>query len=135
VVEVLRHTGAVGRVCVGSFSDARVAAVRRALGPALCTALGPREAVRLRRASRRAGDGGGTPGVACAQLPHRLGPIRVIDRRLVERAHALGLQVHAWTIDAPAEMEELLDLGVDGIMTDSPQTLRDVLTRRGQWHG
>ena len=38
-----------------------------------------------------------------------------------------------WTIDEPAEMDRLLDLGVDGIMTDRPAVLRDVLVRRAQW--
>jgi len=135
LIEVIKGTGALDRVCVGAFADRRVAAVRHALGPQLCTALGPREALRLRLASYRAGAGGGTPGVPCAQLPHRLGPLQITDRRLIERAHELGMQVHVWTIDEPAEMTWLLDAGVDGIMTDSPDVLREVLVGRGRWHG
>ena len=42
--------------------------------------------------------------------------------------------MHVWTIDDPAEMNRLLDLGVDGIMTDKPTVLKQVLTDRGQWH-
>ena len=52
----------------------------------------------------------------------------MVDRRFIAYAHRLGLQVHVWTIDEPAEMHELLDLGVDGIMTDHVDVLRDVLT-------
>jgi glycerophosphoryl diester phosphodiesterase len=68
-------------------------------------------------------------GVRCAQVP-----ASVATESLVGRAHALGLQVHVWTVDDTATMTSLLDIGVDGIMTDQTVTLRDVLTRRGQWH-
>lgn len=136
LVRSIRRTGSIERVCIGSFSDRRVAQVRAALGPRLCTALGPREAMRLRLAALAGGDHrGGTPGVPCAQLPHLLARVPVTDRRLVQHAHRLGMQVHVWTIDEPAEMERLLDMGVDGIMTDRPETLRDVLAGRGAWHG
>jgi len=60
--------------------------------------------------------------------------IPVVTRRTVAAAHARGIAVHVWTIDDPTEMERLLDLGVDGIMTDRPAVLKDVLQRRGQWH-
>jgi glycerophosphoryl diester phosphodiesterase len=67
------------------------------------------------------------------QVPHRRGPLTVASRGLIRRAHANGLQVHVWTIDDPAEMRELLDRGVDGIMTDRTDLLKVVLDERGQW--
>jgi len=137
LIEAIAHTNALDRICVGSFSDRRVGQIRAALGPRLCTSLAPRESLRLRVASLRNhhGDDGGTPGVPCAQLPYNLGPLPVTDGRLVAKAHELGMQVHVWTIDDPADMERLLDMGVDGIMTDQPTALRDLLIRRGSWHG
>ena len=56
------------------------------------------------------------------------------SERFVETAHRVGLQVHVWTIDDEAEMHELLDLGVDGLMTDRPRVLKDVLVSRGAWY-
>jgi glycerophosphoryl diester phosphodiesterase len=71
----------------------------------------------------------------CVQVPVRRGPITIVDDRFIRGAHRLGLQVHVWTIDDPEEMHELLDLGVDGIMTDHPKVLRGVLEQRDEWHG
>ncbi|GAB7006749.1 glycerophosphodiester phosphodiesterase [Nocardioides sp. AN3] len=75
-----------------------------------------------------------TPGRPVAlQIPHRRGPLTIAGRGLIRRAHANGLQVHVWTIDDPAEMTELLDRGVDGLMSDRTDLLKDVLVERGQW--
>jgi glycerophosphoryl diester phosphodiesterase len=68
-----------------------------------------------------------------AQVPVRHGRLPIVDGRFVRHAHRLGLQVHVWTIDDPGVMGELLDLGVDGIMTDRIEVLRDVYASRGLW--
>jgi len=133
LAEVIRRTNAIDRISVGSFSDRRTARVRAALGPRLCTSLGPRGVIRLRRASRRGLPGvGGTDGVPLAQVPARFG-VTVVDQRFVDHAHRLGMQVHVWTIDSPKQINRLLDLGVDGIMTDRIDTLREVYVARGLW--
>lgn len=131
LADAITRTGAIDRVCVGAFSDRRLARLRRTLGPGLCTALGPVGVVRLRLGSLRVP--AGSPPGQCAQVPTGFGPVPVVDERFVATAHRRGLQVHVWTIDDPAEMDRLLDLGVDGLMTDRPTVLRDVLVRRGQW--
>ena len=59
----------------------------------------------------------------------------VVTRRTVSGFHRAGAQVHVWTVNRPAEMEELLDMSVDGIITDRPDLLRGVMTDRGMWTG
>lgn len=123
------------RVCVGSFSDARLARLRDALGPRLATSAGPREVVRL-VARRRGAPARFVPQApVAAQVPERMGIARVVDAGFVRRCHAHGVQVHVWTVDDEPAMHRLLDLGVDGLITDRPSLLRDVLERRGSWEG
>lgn len=131
VIDAIRRTGTVERVCVAAFSTQRIEAVRAALGPRLCTALGPHAALRLRLPPAARGRLRITG--RCAQVPARIGRRIFVDERYVAAAHARGLAVHAWTVNDPAEMCRLLDLGVDGIMTDRADVLRDLLLARGQW--
>lgn len=66
------------------------------------------------------------------QVPTTHGRLRVVDRRFVEAAHRHGIEVHVWTIDEPAEMRRLLDMGVDAVQTDRPDLLADVLGLEGR---
>ncbi|MFF2719467.1 glycerophosphodiester phosphodiesterase [Streptomyces sp. NPDC058011] len=132
LLELIRRADAWDRVCVGSFSEARVARAHRLAGPRLATSYGVRGVLGLRLRSY------GIPaalraGAVCAQVPERQNGIPVADARFVRTAHALGLQVHVWTVNEPERMTALLDLGVDGIMTDHIETLRTVLSERGAW--
>lgn len=127
LVAALRRTASLHRVAVGAFNDLRLRRLRAELGPDLCTSLGPGGVAALMYGPAR-----GLAGHA-AQVPVRQGPITVVDRRFVRRAHERGLAVHVWTVDDAEEMHRLLDLGVDGIMTDRPAVLREVLEERGQW--
>ena len=68
-------------------------------------------------------------------MPVAYGRVTVTTGRFVARAHRRGIGVHVWTIDDGTEMTRLLDLGVDGIITDRPEVLKDVLVARGEWHG
>jgi glycerophosphoryl diester phosphodiesterase len=123
------------RVCIGSFSDARLDAVRERYGPKICTSMGPRDVAKLRLGTwlRRPPRSRGEAAPLIAQVPVKQGPIPIVTQSFVQGAHDAHLQVHVWTIDDPAEMHRLLDLGVDGIMTDEVITLRDVIQARGQW--
>jgi glycerophosphoryl diester phosphodiesterase len=131
LVEVLDRTKAHDRVCVGAFSGKRLKQFRALTGGRVCTSAGPLDIVRLRLA--RLGLAAGPFSANCTQVPTHFKPIPVVDRGFVDACHSRDLPVHVWTIDDPVEMERLLDLGVDGIMTDRPTVLKDVLVRRGQW--
>ncbi len=134
LVETARRMRVLDRICVGSFSESRLRAVRKALGPALATAAGQMGVAGFRFAP-----------LPVARLLHSSAPVlqipthhRVRGREvelvtpgLVRRLHALGKHLHVWTIDEPEEMHRLLDLGVDGIVTDRPAVLIDVFAARG----
>src|SRR5690606_41546431 len=111
--KVLRDTDALARVCVTSFSDKRTIGIREALGPRLCTGMGPAATTRLRFASwlGRAGSLLGDFVEGCAQIPIRQYGIRLVDERLLAKAHELGVQVRVWRIDDEAEMRRLAALG------------------------
>jgi glycerophosphoryl diester phosphodiesterase len=135
---VLRRTGAWDRVCVTSFSGSRLRSARGLLDRPVCMATSPAVIAAVRYTAGVSGRRR-RPGllarrlagwqVRCAQVP-----ARVASGSFVRRAHALGLDVHVWTINERAEMIRLLDLGADGIMTDDIEMLRKVLIERGQWH-
>lgn len=131
-LDLIERTRAWDRVCVGSFSEARVVRAQRLAGPRLATSYGTRGVLNLRLRSW------GVPAAlrgsaVAAQVPESQSGIQVVDHRFVRTAHARGLQVHVWTVNEPERMHRLLDLGVDGIMTDHIDTLRKVMEERGVW--
>lgn len=133
LVGLIGELDAWDRVCIGAFSEARLARIRELSGNRLCTSMGPRSIFVARLASLR----GQMPhgDADCVQVPASARRVRIVDRRFIDSAHSRGLPVHVWTINDESEMDRLLNLGVDGIMTDRPRLLREVLMRRGQWHG
>ncbi|MFI7332424.1 glycerophosphodiester phosphodiesterase family protein [Micromonospora aurantiaca] len=132
-VATVTRVRAGGRVLLASFSDARLARLRTLAGPKVATSLGMRGVARLRLASLHGRPLRLPPSVVAAQVPVAFGRVPVADRRFLAYCHRIGLQVHVWTIDDPAQMHHLLDLGVDGIMTDHVSVLRDVYRSRGHW--
>ena len=70
-----------------------------------------------------------------AQVPPRYGRVTVVSRRFVRNARRAGIAVHVWTINDAAEIGRLLDLDVDGVMTDDVELLRSVYVERGVWVG
>jgi glycerophosphoryl diester phosphodiesterase len=138
LVDLLDRTGAHERVCVGSFSSRSLQEFRHLTGGRVATAATPREVALflatswtvLSRLDRR-------HRFAVLQVPRTVpragGRLPLVTRSLVRRAHLAGVHVHVWTVDEPAEMEQLLDLGVDGLITDRTDLLKQVLIDRGLW--
>ena len=139
LVELVARTGAQDRLCVGSFTERVLrgfrARMRSRSSVPVATSCGIVAAGAMaflpggRRMPALVRDTG-----AVLQVPHRFRDrVTVVDERFVEQAHASGRHVHVWTIDDRDEIEQMLDLGVDGIFTDRPDVLREVLQAREVW--
>ncbi|MDG9719586.1 glycerophosphodiester phosphodiesterase [Streptomyces sp. DH24] len=131
-LDLVERTDSWDRICLGSFSEARVVRAQRLAGPRLATSYGTRGVLNLRLRSW------GVPAAlrrsaVAAQVPESQSGIQVVDHRFIRTAHARGLHVHVWTVNDPDRIHRLLDLGVDGIMTDHIDTLRKVMEDRGVW--
>ena len=113
VAALIRARQVQDRVSVGAVSQRRAWQLRRVFGSEVCHALGSVE--------------------AAAQVPSRHRGIPIVDRPFLKAAHARGIRVHVWTLNRPAEIESLLDLGIDGVMTNRLSLLKQILLRRGQW--
>jgi glycerophosphoryl diester phosphodiesterase len=128
--DLINKTATQERVCIGSFSDARIKQVAKNVG-AVCHSVGPMGAARF-----RLGAWGRVPlhyAAGALQFPVSEYGVRMVTKASVAYAHKRGLQVHVWTINDESTMHELLDLGVDGLMTDDCALLKKVLTARGLW--
>jgi len=124
------------RMCLGSFSTARITDLRHRFGPRLMTAATPREivrlltAVRLRRRPPQLDAG-------CVAVPERYPESRrglpVADARFLDAVAGAGTALHVWTVNEPDRMQALVGSGVSGIVTDELEVLRDALTEAGRW--
>ena len=129
-IDLIRSRDLHRRVCLNTFNDLRMRRIRKAaaeLEPAYSTPIA--STLWLKAASwvpflpyRTSAD--------CTQAPVEDRGIKVLDERFVDRAHRAGLGVIVWTINEAEEMRRLLDIGVDGILTDAPTVLKTVLDGR-----
>lgn len=134
VADAIERTGAHDRVCITSFSTARREAAVALLSRPVSTSAGTREAAAF-FAGGFLGANMAAPLVAvdAVQVPARLGVVRILTSRHIAAAHAAGKQVHVWTINDRAEMERLIAMGVDGLVSDRADVLKDVLVNLGRW--
>jgi len=127
LVRVVQRAGAVDRVCLGSFFDEQAERIGTLL-PQVARFL-PEHAATCHVLAAKSGQ----PANACpagydlASLPHRMGPMTVVDRAVIEHFHSLGIPVHVWDVDEEQDMRDLLALGVDGLITDRPDLASKVI--------
>lgn len=114
------------RICLASFSDRSINAIRDSVGPQLCTAAAQGEALRF-IFDARLGLDPAPLRADCLQIPPSAIGFQMITPRVLAAAEKVGVAVHAWTIDEEAEMRRLLEQGVGGIMTDRPSVLNNVM--------
>ena len=133
LADELRRLERTGSVIVASFLDHAIQSFR-ALAPEVATSAATGETATfyfsLQEGSAK------VPPAQALQVPPTFGDVTVVDERFVEAAHEAGLAVHVWTINEEDEMRALVDLGVDGIVSDRPTRLARVLKERGcAWDG
>ena len=135
---LIEKRGLHDRMCVGSFSQRNITEFRRLARGRVATAAAPLGVALARYGPGWLGAALRTPADVL-QVPSSVSvrghTLTVVTARLVETAHHQAKQVHVWTIDDPAEMHRLLDLGVDGLVSDRIDVLKDVLVERGAWTG
>jgi len=134
LASLLAEFGRQDDVIVASFLDEALDRFR-AVAPQVPTSAGTNATTECWRAVHEGRPIPSLPAVAF-QVPERLGELLVVDEPFVSAAHAAGIAVHVWTVNDETQMHHLVDLGVDGIITDLPSTLEQVLAGRGaRWMG
>jgi glycerophosphoryl diester phosphodiesterase len=133
LAEAIRRTGSAARVCVAGGWDSWLAELRARVGPELRSALGWRALATILAAAETRRRPALLTASGFVHLPRAFGGLPVLRRPVIELAHDLGLRVVAWTVDDPQVIDVLLDRGVDGIITDRPDVLRERLIARSLW--
>lgn len=130
-IDLVRRMNCLPRICLASFSDKRLAAVRKALGTEACMSGGPKTVAAQKFASWgwpvRSGS------VDCVQVPIRRYGIEIVTEGFIHHCQQNNIAVHVWTIDEMTEMRRLIRMGVNGVVTDRPSLLKQVAVEEGVW--
>ena len=119
-LDVIKNMNAFDRVCIASFNSKRLQNVR-SLYPDLCISMGPNEVFKTLAASLNLYKGE-IPG-DCLQIPMSYYGIKIVSKRFVDFVHSRGLKIMIWTINDIKTFKYLINLEVDGIITDKPKLL------------
>ena len=135
IIKLMKSGDYLDRVLLASFSEKRLRRIRRAV-PGVASSLGTAAIIQVVLASRASAPRrrrllsqvpGPALGVVCAQLPEKFRGIPILDQRLIDMVHEMGLAVHVWTINEAMDMARLLEMGIDGLVTDRPTLAREVI--------
>lgn len=127
--EMIRRHKMTDKVIVGSFRQAVIDEFRQTC-PEVATSATPSEVSEFLALSKTGLSESYSPPFQALQVPQNLSGLAVVTKAFVENAHRKNLKVHVWTINETADMQRLLGLGVDGIMTDYPDRLLNLLGRK-----
>lgn len=133
LIDLLQQQRSLERVCIGSFKDSRLKEVRSRFGDNVCTSMGPKQVARLLASTHGKRSWANQLRGVVAQVPMSQFGIQIVTNKSVTVAKDHNIPVHVWTIDDATEMHRLLDIGVDGIMSDRTRLLKDVFIQRGVW--
>lgn len=128
-VKIILSMNCLDRTCLASFSSKRLKKIRFLAGSGVCSSSGQMDIFRM--VCRSYGINIKSSDGDCAQIPRKQWGIPILTDRFLKIAHEENKFVHIWTIDDKTEMLELIDLGVDGLMTDKPSILKQAMIERG----
>jgi len=125
---LIRELKMIDKIIVGSFNQTTIDDFRREC-PEVATSASPSEVTEFLARSKAGLSESYSPPMQALQIPENLGKLSVVTEEFVKNARRKNLKVHVWTINEPAAMERLINVGVDGIMTDYPDRLLKMLGR------
>ena len=131
IVDTIQNMGCRSRVCIGSFNDRRVNAIIKELGLETCHSMGTSNVIKFYLGAQLGVEQHFTS--QCIQLPIKMFGISLTTRKVLSYARKLGIKIHFWTINNPVIMQQLLELNVDGIMTDDCVLLKEIMKEQNKW--
>ena len=131
IVETIKNMGCRSRVCIGSFNDRRINAIIKELGLETCHSMGTSNVIKFYLGAQHGIEQHFTS--QCIQLPIKMFGISLTTRKVLSYARKLGIKIHFWTINNPVIMQKLLELNVDGIMTDDCVLLKEIMKEQNKW--
>jgi glycerophosphoryl diester phosphodiesterase len=126
---LVRERKMIDKVIVGSFNQTTIDDFRREC-PEVATSASPSEVTKFLALVKAGLTNSYSPPMQALQVPQNLGSLQVVSKEFVDTAHRRNLKVHVWTINETADMQRLIEMGVDGIMTDYPDRLLTLLGRQ-----